>query len=55
MKISGQQPKYNAATIYEEYNLSPNPVDNLSFDEIFIHTKIAQGRIFGGERIVHNF
>ena len=23
---------FNATTIYEEYNLSPNPVDILSFD-----------------------
>ena len=48
---------FNKTTIYEEYNLSPNPVDILSFDNIFLECNIAQGMIFGGKRsgIIHNF
>ena len=48
---------FNKTTILEEYNLSPNPVDILSFDNIFIDTDIAQGLIFKGKRtgIIHNF
>ena len=48
---------FNKRTIYEEYNLSENPVDILSFDNIFIETDIAQGKIFKGKRtgIIHNF
>ena len=47
----------NESILYEEYNLSPNPVDILSFDNIFIETDIAQGMIFKGKRsgIIHNF
>ena len=46
---------FNATTIYEEYNLSPNAVDILTFDNIFIETDIAQGLIFKGKRsgIIH--
>ena len=33
---------FNASTIYEEYKLSPNPVDTLSFDNTFFDTTIAQ-------------
>ena len=48
---------FNKTTIYDDYNLSPNPVDNLSFDNIFLECDIAQGMIFKGERsgIIHNF
>ena len=48
---------FNKRTIYEEYNLSDNPVDILSFDNIFIETDIAKGMIFRGNRsgIIHNF
>ena len=48
---------FNKRTIYEEYNLSDNPVDILSFDNIFIECDIAQGMIFKGKRtgIIHNF
>ena len=48
---------FNKRSIYEEYNLSDNPVDILSFDNIFIETDIAQGMIFKGRRsgIIHNF
>ena len=48
---------FNKTTKYEEYNLSPNPVDILSFDNIFIECDIAQGMIFKGKRtgIIHNF
>ena len=43
--------------LWAKYNLSPNPVDFLSFDKVFIHTDIAQGMIFKGKRsgIIHNF
>ena len=41
----------------KQYNLSPNRVDILSFDNIFIETDIAGGLIFRGKRsgIIHNF
>ena len=47
---------FNKTTIFEEYNLSPNLVDILSFDNIFIETDIAKGLIFKGKRsgIIHN-
>ena len=41
---------FNKTTIIEEYNLSPNPVDILSFDNIFIETDIAKGMIFKRKR-----
>ena len=48
---------FNARTLYEEYTLSNNPVDMLSFDKIFLECDIAQGMIFTGKRsgIIHNF
>ena len=48
---------FNARTIYEGYNLSPNPVDNLSFDNIFLECDIAQGMIFRGRKSnnIHNW
>ena len=48
---------FNKRSIYEEYNLSDNPVDILSFDNIFIETDIAQGIILKGRRsgTIHNF
>ena len=48
---------FNKTTIFEEYNLSPNPVDILTFDNIFLESKIARGMIFKGKRsgIIHNF
>ena len=48
---------FNPRTIYEEYNLSPNPVDILSFDNLFLECDIAQGMIFKGKRtgLIHNF
>ena len=44
-------------TIYEEYNLSDNPVDILSFYNIFIECDIARGMMFKGKRsgIIFNF
>ena len=46
-----------AVTLYEECNLSPNPVDILSFDNIFLEFDIAQGISFRGKRSgrIHNF
>ena len=48
---------FNPRTLYEKYTLSNNPVDILSFDNIFIECDIAQGLIFRGKRsgIFHNF
>ena len=37
---------FNARTLYEEYTISNNPVDILSFDNIFLECNIAQGLIF---------
>ena len=44
-------------TLYEELNLSPNPVDILSFEISFCETDVAQGKIFKGKRsgIILNF
>ena len=48
---------FNARTLYEEYTPSNNPVDILSFDNIFLECNIARGMIFRGKRsgIIHNF
>ena len=48
---------FNTRTLHEEYNLSPNPVDILSFDNIFLECDIAQGMIFEGKRsgVIHNW
>ena len=40
---------FNKTKIYEENDLSPNPVDTLSFDNIFLECDIAQGMIFKGK------
>ena len=47
----------NKTTIYEEYNLSPNLVDILSLENIFLKRNIAQGMIFRGKTSgkKHNF
>ena len=41
--------RFKARTFYEEYTLSKNPVDVLSFDNIFVECDIAQGIIFKGK------
>ena len=48
---------FNQTTIYEEFNLSPNPVDILPFDIIFLECDIAQRMIYRGRRsgIIHNW
>ena len=48
---------FDETILFIEYNLSPNPVDILSFDNICIETDIAQGMNFKGRRsgIIHNF
>ena len=48
---------FNETILCEEYNLSQNPVDILSFDNFFLETDLAQGMIFKGKRsgIIHNF
>ena len=48
---------FNETILWQEYNSSPNPVDILSFDDIFIETDIAKGMISKGKRSgsIHNF
>ena len=48
---------FNARTLYEEYTPSNNPVDILSFDNIFLECDITQGMIFKSKRsgIIQNF
>ena len=48
---------FNARTLYEEYTLSNNPVDILSFGNILLDCDIAHGMIFRGKRsgIIHIF
>ena len=41
---------FHETILYKEENLSPNPVDILSFDNIFIENNVAQGMIFSEER-----
>ena len=41
---------FNARTLYEEYTSSSNPVDILSFDNIFLEIDVAQGLIFKSKR-----
>ena len=43
---------FNATTIYEEYNLSPNPADILSFDNISYECDVVQGMIYREKRNV---
>ena len=54
---SGSLLGFNEILVWGKYNLSDNPVDILSFDNIFIETDIAKGMIFKGKRtgIIHNF
>ena len=42
---------FNGTILWEEYNLSPNPIDILSFDNIFIECYIAQRLIFKGKKV----
>ena len=46
---------FNASAIYEEYILSPNPVDISSFDKIILECDTTQGMIFEGRRSVIKF
>ena len=48
---------FNETTMFEEYNLSPNPLDILSFDNVFLECNVAQGMIFKSKRsgIIPNF
>ena len=48
---SGNLLGFDETVLYKKYNISPNPVD-ISFDNIFIHTDIAQGVIFKGKSLV---
>ena len=41
---------FKKTTIYGEYNLLPNPVDILTFDNVFLVFDNADGIIFGGKR-----
>ena len=42
---------FNKTTLYEEYNLPPNPLDILSIDNIFLECNIAQGMIFKEDEV----
>ena len=42
---------FNAVILYEEYNLSPNCVDIISFNNTFIETVITRDKIFKGKQI----
>ena len=48
---------FHETMLFKEYTLSDNPVDILSFDNIFIHTDIAKGMIPKIKRsgTIHNF
>ena len=48
---------FNAVILEDKYSLSPNPVDILSFDNIFLECDLAQGMIFKGRKnnIIHNW
>ena len=48
---------FHETILWQEYNLSPNLVDNLSIDIIFLESDIAEGMPFKGRRsdIIHNF
>ena len=48
---------FDETILWKEYNLSSNPVDIISFDNIFTEIDIAQGMIFKGKRSgnIHNF
>ena len=48
---------FNSVILEDKYNLSNNPVDILSFGNIFLECNITQGMIFKGKRtgIIHNF
>ena len=38
--------RFDSVVIYDQYNLSHNPVEILSFDNMFMETNIAQGMTF---------
>ena len=48
---------FSGRILYEEEILSPNPIDILSFDNIFLECDFAQGMIFKGRKcsIIHNW
>ena len=54
---NGNLPGFNQTILWQEYTLSPNRVDILSFDNIFVECDPAQGMIFKGKRNgnLHNF
>ena len=37
---------FKPSVLHEKYNLSPNPVDILLIDDIFVETEFSQGIIF---------
>ena len=41
---------FNEILLWGKYNLSDNPVDISSFDNIFLECDIAKGMIFKGKR-----
>ena len=48
---------FHETILFKVYNISPNPVDIISFGNIFIETDIAKRMFFKGKRtgIIHKF
>ena len=47
---------FHETILHKEYNLSPNPVDILAFDSIFLQSDIVKGMIFKGRSgIIHTW
>ena len=57
INIIGNLLGFHENLLGQEYNLSLNPVDILSFDKVFLECDIAEGMIFKGRRsgIIHSF
>ena len=41
--------------LYKEYNLSPNPVDILSFNNLFLECNFARGTIYNQKRSANSY
>ena len=48
---------FNESILYKDYNPSPNPLDILSFDKIFLECDIVNGMIYKQKRsgTIHNW
>ena len=49
--------RFNPVVVYEKCDLSPSPVDILSFDKIYFENDITKGKVrkINGTRIIHDF